>query len=145
MTRDQKTYRVACWLACFIIAGTFLSGFQKILYPADFALAVYRFHLLPGFAVNIVSLWVQWLEAVCAVCLLFVPKFRVAALWVSLVLLVLFTGGIAANLIRGSAFSCGCFSASPLAKPMDWLSVWRNMALALLAVLALVSFRRARK
>ena len=144
MTRDQKTYRLAYWLACFIVAATFLSGYHKILYPADFALAVYRFRLLPDFAVNAVSLWMQWLEVVCALCLLFVPKFRVAALWIALVLLVLFTGGIAVNLLRGSVFSCGCFSASPVAKPMDWLSVWRNIALILLAVLAFVSLRRSR-
>lgn len=144
MTRDQKTYRLAYWLACFTIAATFLSAYHKLLYPADFALAVYRFHLLPGFAVNLAALWMPWLELVCAFCLLFVPKFRVAALWIALVLLILFTGGIAVNLIRGSAFSCGCFSSSPAAKPMDWLSVWRNIALTLLVLLALVALRKSR-
>jgi putative oxidoreductase len=143
MTGDQKIYRFAYWIACFIIAIALLSGYQKILYPADFALSVYRFHLLPDFLVNIASLYFQWLEVACAICLLFVPKFRTAALWIALVLLTLFTGGIIINLIRGSAFSCGCFSNSPLARPMDWLNVARNAGLIALGLLGLISFRRS--
>lgn len=144
MTGDQKTYRLAYWIASFIIAAVLFSGYHKILYPADFALAVYRFHLLPDVAVSMVSLYVQWLEMGCAVCLLFIPKFRVAALWIALVLLILFTGGIVINLVQGSAFSCGCFSNSPVAKPMDWLSVARNGALIILGGLALFGFKRSR-
>ncbi|MEA2069071.1 MAG: MauE/DoxX family redox-associated membrane protein [Verrucomicrobiota bacterium] len=143
MTRDRKTYRLAHWLASFILAAVLLSGCHKILYPADFALAVYRFHLLPGFLVNAGSLYFQWLEMACAVCLLFIPKYRVAALWIVLVLLAIFTGGIAINLLRGSVFSCGCFSNSPIARPMDWLNVARNIALMALVGLALHGWRKS--
>ena len=101
MTRDQKIYRVAYWLCCLILAATFLSGYHKILYPESFALAVYRFHLLPDAWVNIGSLYFQWLEVVCALCLIFAPKLRRAVLWITLVLLILFTGAIGINLMRG--------------------------------------------
>jgi hypothetical protein len=37
VTRDQKTYRFAYWMASFIIAAVLLSGTHKIMYPADFA------------------------------------------------------------------------------------------------------------
>jgi len=142
MTRDQKIYQLAHWIAVFIIAGTFLSGYHKILYPDDFALSVYRFHLLPDALVNAASLFFQWLEVVCAVCLIFIPKYRVAALWIALVLLVVFTGGIAINLIRGTVFGCGCFSNSATAKPMDWMNVARNTALIALVGLALLAHKR---
>ena len=143
MNREQKTYRLAYWIASFIIGAPFLSGYYKMLQPADFALAVYRFHLLPGFLVNAVSLYIPWLELGCGVCLLFIPKYRVAALWISLGLLVLFPAGIAINLIRGSAFGCGCFSHSPAARPMDGLGVARNIELMLLALLALHARRKS--
>lgn len=143
MTSDQKIYRFAYWLACFIVASTFLSGYHKILYPADFALSVYRFHLLPDGLVNISSLYFQWLEVVCGACLLFVPKLRVAALWIALFLLIMFTGAIGINLIRGTAFSCGCFSNAPDAQPMDWTSLARNAALITVAFLALLGFKRS--
>ena len=144
MTRDQKTYRLAYGMASFIVATVLLSGYHKILYPADFALAVYRFHLLPDALVNVSSLYLQWLEIVCAVCLLFIPRYRAAALWVSLILLSLFPAGIAINLYRGTPFSCGCFSSSPIAKPMDGLSRVRNVALLALNGLALVGNKRSR-
>jgi hypothetical protein len=143
MTQDQKTYRLAYWIASCIIAATFLSGYHKVLYPADFALAVYRFHVLPGFMVNAASLYIQWLEIACAVCLLFIPKYRVAALWLALAMLALFTASIAINLVRGTVFGCGCFSHDPAARPMDGLSVARNIALMLLALLALHGRRKS--
>jgi len=142
MTRDQKTYRAAHLLASFIVAAVLLSGFGKIFHPADFALAVYRFHLLPDFLVNAVSLYFQWLEVACAVCLLFIPKYRVAALWIALGLFALFSGSIAINLLRGSPFSCGCFGSSPLAPPMDWLGVARNIALMGICALGIVARKR---
>lgn len=142
MTRDQKIYRLAYWLSSALIALTLLSGFYKLLYPADFALAVYRFQLLPDFLVNLTALYIPWLEVSCAACLLFIPRYRAAALLIVLALLVLFTGSITINLWRGAVISCGCFSGS-LDQPMTWLSVARNIGLILLATLALVAKRRS--
>lgn len=142
MTRDQKIYRFAYLLASWIIGLILLSGYHKILHPADFALAVYRYHLFPDFMVNFAALYFPWLETVCGLCLLLVPRFRRAALWIALVLLMGFTGGIIINLLRGTSFGCGCFSTSPLAQPMTWLSVARNAGLIFLASMALIAQRR---
>ena len=144
MTRDQKIYRMAYVLASLFIGVLLLSGYHKVLYPADFALTVFRFHLLPDAVVNAAALYFPWLEIVCGVCLLLIPGYRVAALWTALVLLVVFSVGIAVILLRGSAINCGCFSSSPLAKPMDGLSIARNVGLILLAVMALAASRKAR-
>lgn len=144
MTRDQKIYRFAHLLAAGIIGVLLLSGYPKLLYPTDFSLAVYRFHLLPDILVNVVAIYLPWLETVCAVCLLLVPRYRVAALWIVLALLVLFTGSIAINLLRGSAMGCGCFGSSATDVPMSWLNVARNVGLVLLAGLALVASKKAR-
>ena len=64
MTRDQRIYRLACILALCIIGGLLLSGYHKLLYPADFALAVFRFHLLPDVLVNVVAIYIPWLETI---------------------------------------------------------------------------------
>lgn len=142
MNRDQKIYRLAYWIASCIIAGVLLSGYRKILHPADFAVAVYRFHLLPGFLVNMTAIYLPWLEMVCAVCLLFIPRYRIAALWVVLCLLLVFTGTIAINLWRGSVFGCGCFGRGASDQPMSWLNIVRNIGLMLLAALALVGRKK---
>jgi len=144
MTRDQKIYRFAYLLASCIIGALLLSGCHKVLYPDDFSLAVFRFHLLPDSLVNIAAVYFAWLEAICALCLLAIPRFRAPALWITLVLLVIFSGGLIINLLRDSSFGCGCFSASPLAKPMSWLNVGRNGGLILLVAMALVAQRLQR-
>jgi hypothetical protein len=75
--------------------------------------------------------------------LIFSPKYRPAAFWTVMALLICFTAAITVNLLRGNGFGCGCFSSSPLARPMSWLSVFRNLALIALAGLALFARKRA--
>ncbi|QBG48641.1 hypothetical protein EGM51_14975 [Verrucomicrobia bacterium S94] len=144
VTKDRKIYRLAYWCCCAVLAVTFLSGYHKILYPDRFALAVYRFHLLPDALVNISALFVPWLEMVCAACLLLFPKFRIAALWITLFLLAAFTTAIGINLIQGTAFSCGCFSNAPDAEPMNGMSIVRNFMLMALTGLAFAAEKRSR-
>jgi putative oxidoreductase len=142
MTREHKIYQLAYWIASFVVAAVLLSGYQKIFFPADFAVSVYRFHLLPGFLVNLAALYLPWLELVCAVCLLFIPRYRSAALWIVLILLAGFTAAIGINLWRGSVFGCGCFGRGAADEPMNWLSLLRNTGLISLVVLALVARRK---
>lgn len=110
--------------------------------PSDFAVSVYRFHLLPGFLVNLATLYLPWLELVCAACLLFIPRYRGAALWIALILLAGFTAAIGINLWRGSVFGCGCFGRGTADQPMNWLSLLRNVGLICLVALALLSRKR---
>jgi len=92
--------------------------------------------------VNIVSLWIAWLELACAFILLFIPRFRFAALWLILGLLLVFSLGIGINLIRGSHIACGCFSTSPMAHPIGWLGLVKNIGLMILVVFALSKGKR---
>lgn len=120
------------FLALLLLVGVFgWSGSVKLMDPEYFAISVYRYHLLPSFAVNIIALWISMLEVVCAVSLLFLPRLRVAVLWVIFGLLIVFSGGIAINLAKGNQISCGCFSSSPLAHSMGWFGIAKNVMLAL--------------
>lgn len=142
--REHTIYRVAYWIASFIIAVVLLSGYPKILYPADFAVSVYRFHLMPGFLVNIIALYLPWLEMGCSACLLFVPRYRIAAMWIVLILLAGFTAAIGINLWRGSMFGCGCFGRGAADQPLSWISIVRNGALILLILLGMLCEKRTR-
>jgi len=142
MMDERKIYRMAYWIASFVIAGVLLSGYPKVLYPADFAVSVYRFQILPGFLVNITAIYLPWLEMVCAACLLLVPRYRIASLWIALFLLVGFSALIGLNLWRGSVFGCGCFGRGAADQPLSWLSLLRNAGLIGLVILALLSRSR---
>ena len=104
------------------------AGLHKVVHPAEFALSVFRYHLLPHEAVNMASLWIAWIELVSAVLLLF-PGMRKEALCILLLLLILFSAGLAVNLARGSHMACGCFSSSATAQPVGWISLLRNLVL----------------
>lgn len=145
MTHDHKIYQRTCRVASYVVAAVLLSGYQKLLFPADFAVSVYRFHLLPGFLVNIAALYLPWLELVCAGCLLFIPRYRSAALWIVLLLLAGFTAAIGINLWRGSAFGCGCFGRGAADEPLSWLSLLRNAGLICLVVLALLARNKSQE
>ena len=132
---DSIWVRYGRVVAIAVLAGVFgWSGLQKMVDPSGFSLSIFRYHLLPYDAVNAVSLWITGLELACAFILLFVPRLRMAALWLLLGLLLVFSFGIGINLLRGSHMACGCFSSSPMAHPIGWLGVLKNVGLMVLTV-----------
>jgi hypothetical protein len=140
MPRGTALVRIVRLLALATLIMVFgWSGLQKVIDPASFSLAVFRYHLLPHAAVNPVSLWIAWLEITCAFILLCIPPLRRAALWLILCMLIVFLLGIGINLIRGSHIACGCFSSSPMAHPVGWAALLKNLGLILVAGSALIT------
>lgn len=135
----RNAVKSAALLVCCLILGWVFAwaGITKLLNPEGFALAVYRYHLLPGALVNSVSIWLPAVEILCAV-LLFIPKFHRTALGMLLALLLVFSMAAAVSLLRGNAMACGCFSTSFAADSMGWTGILRNLGLM---VLTLVSLR----
>ena len=144
MTREQKLYRVTHWIAVFLVAAVFFSGYKKVLYPADFAATVYQFKLLPEGLINAFALYLPCLELVCALSLL-IPRYRWAALWVVLGLLLMFTGAIGISLWRGASFGCGCFGRGMADDPLSWIHLLRNLGLITLVFLAMVAQKKSRQ
>lgn len=60
-TRNRAGFFSA--IAIAVLAGVLgWSGIVKLLDPDAFTLAIYRYHLLPSWAVNVASLWISMLE-----------------------------------------------------------------------------------
>lgn len=130
------------WGICLVLAGVFLvSGLAKVGNPTAFALSIHQFGILPTICVNLVAIYLPWLEIVCACALVFFPATRVGALWLVLILLVVFSAALVSSLLRGEAVACGCFGsdASPASA---WSSIARNGGLVLLAFVALLFAKR---
>ena len=113
------------------------SGLSKMLNPEEFALALYRYHLVPDVMINILSLWIAAIEVICCGIILVVPRLRKPALFIVLGLFIAFTFALAINIMRGSNMACGCFSMSPMATPVGWIGILRNAGLTLLVIHAL--------
>ena len=130
------------------VAGVFLrAAWPKLLDPGAFALMVFRYQTLPDGAINLVALILPWIELICAVALLAIPRWRSAAGALIVGMLVVFTVLLISTIIRGIDISCGCFSVDAEAATIGWSSVIRNVvlvALTCLVVWAQCAWNRAR-
>lgn len=106
------------------------SGIGKLVDQSRFVEVVREYRLLPESAAAVVGWTLPGAELVLGIGLLmglFWPWFPAAAA----VLLLVFTGAVAANLARGrSALGCGCFGGTGGAR-LGWTIVTRNVALAI--------------
>jgi hypothetical protein len=125
------------WLARGGLAVVFVAAaVPKILDPGEFALAVYRYRLLPPGLVSLCAVYLPWIELCAAVGLLGSRMRRGSAL-ILILLLSVFTLAIIANLSRGIDIACGCFSVGGGGGRAGWLGIARNLGLMLPAALAL--------
>jgi hypothetical protein len=129
------------WVACLALAGVLITAaLPKISNPDQFALAVYQYQLLPTMLVNLVAVYLPWLEISCAAALVALPAARRGALLLVAGMLVVFTLAIAWVVIRGQAIPCGCFGGED-STAAGWWSLARNCGLLALTALALRATR----
>lgn len=121
--------RILALLATLLLAAVFLAAcVPKILHPHDFALAIYRYQLAPSSVINLAAIYLPWLELTAALALLF-PRWRIAAAWLVVAMLLLFIVAVSINLYRGLDIACGCFTLQADAHKMGWWNVARNVGL----------------
>ncbi len=129
------------WVACLALAGIFLAAaLPKILNPDLFALSVAQYRLLPGSLVNLVAIYLPWLELSCAAALAVLPSMRRGVLLLVAAMLVAFTLAIALAVLRGQSIPCGCFGGES-AMSTGWMALARNCGLLALTALALRATR----
>lgn len=129
------------WLACLALAGVFVAAaLPKISNPEMFALAVSQYRLLPGSLVNMVAIYLPWLEISCAAALAVLPSARRGVLLLVAAMLVGFTLAIAFVILRGESIPCGCFGGDN-SMSAGWIALARNCGLLVLAALALRATR----
>jgi len=112
-------------LARIILGCVFIyASLDKMAHPELFAEAVYNYQLSPEVAVNLVALWLPWLELLSGGLL-------VLGVWVhgsSLILsglMLIFLAALGINLARGLDIHCGCFTTQG-SDPMTILTLVRD-------------------
>jgi uncharacterized membrane protein YphA (DoxX/SURF4 family) len=112
-------------LARIIVGCVFIyASLDKIMHPELFAEAVYNYQLSPEVAVNVVALWLPWLELLSGVLLVLGVWVRGSSLILSGLMLV-FLGSLGINLARGLDIHCGCFTTQG-SDPMTILTLFRD-------------------
>ena len=111
---------------CALALIFFYAAWEKIIFPREFAKAVYFYQLLPDFAVNLTAVVLPVLEFLLGACLLAGLCVRGASL-ISALLFLIFATALSINLARGLDISCGCFGSS--SGNINWLYLVRDVAL----------------
>ena len=128
-----------------ILAAIFLlASVPKIIAPQEFAVAVFRYQLLPDAAINLMAIFLPWIELVAAIAIL-IPRTSAAAAAIFFGLLAVFTVAISIDLVRGIDISCGCFTLDADAGPIGWWEVVRDVGFLTLAGFVLWAGRRPAK
>lgn len=107
------------------------ASMSKIPFPAEFALALASYQMLPYWAVNFFSIALPWTEVICGLFLILGLRSRAVSSIIGL-LLIVFIIGITTNLIRGAPIGCGCFGNA--GDQITWWDVPRDIIWLLLTV-----------
>ena len=124
---------------CLGLALLFASAaWHKLSDLVHFELTLRAYRLLPSWLNSPIATLFPLAETSIAVGFLYPPA-RKGAAFAAVVLLVHYTGAIAANLVRGRReIDCGCFASSARV-PLSGLLVGRNMFLIVAASVPLMS------
>lgn len=96
--------------ASLLLGGSFLwSSYHKIADPPDFAKVVFNYKLLPAEYINLLAIYMPWLELFAGLAVFTGLGRRGGALSLGL-LSLLFIGALSFNLYRGHPTICGCFN-----------------------------------
>ena len=107
------------------IAGLFIyAGMVKINYTAEFAETIASYRMVPYWGVNAMAVTLPWIELVSGILLVCGIRVRSAIVVIGS-LLVMFTVGIAVNLIWKAPIDCGCFQT--LGETISWETLMRDL------------------
>ncbi len=122
-----------------VMGGIFLyAAGSKLIDPRPLVTIIWGYRILPAGPINLMAIYMPWLELLVGVGLLTGFKRRAAAL-VGAGLLLMFISALGINAVRGVNVACGCFSASAEDVSNAWLLVLRDLPM-LAAALVLLLF-----
>lgn len=131
------------WLLRAALAGVFVyAAIPKLLEPAEFAISIQNYRIVPDAIVGHLALFVPVFELVIALGLL-LPAYQRGAALLATLMLAVFTVAMAQARWRGIDLSCGCFGAAFEAK-VSWFTVARTLALGVVSAIVLVATHKLR-
>jgi uncharacterized membrane protein YphA (DoxX/SURF4 family) len=115
------------------LGGIFLyAAVPKVLDPRPLLTIIWGYRILPAGPINLVAIYMPWLELFVGLGLLTGFLRRGAAFW-AFFLLSLFQVALLVNAFRGVNVACGCFSQSAEDVHNAWFLVLRDLPMWLAA------------
>jgi uncharacterized membrane protein YphA (DoxX/SURF4 family) len=119
------------------LGGLFIyAAYQKVIDPHPLITIIWGYRILPPGPVNLMAIFMPWLELLVGLGLLTGFKRRGAAVWATL-LLSMFVVALLINAVRGINVACGCFSTSSEDVQNAWFLVLRDLPMLFAAAVIL--------
>jgi uncharacterized membrane protein YphA (DoxX/SURF4 family) len=147
MNRRVRSWLFHPWLSFIVRVGLgavlIYASYHKIADPPDFAKVIYNYKLVPPAAINLLAIYLPWVEAFTGAALILGVGYRGAAL-AALVFFCVFIAALGFNLARECPTICGCFGTHAAGAVLTdaekfaqmRTSILRDSGLALLALYA---------
>ena len=120
------------------LGGIFLyAAYGKLLDPRPLVTIIWGYRIVPPGPINLMAIYMPWLELLVGLGLLTGVARRAAALW-AVALLIVFELALGINALRGVDVACGCFSSSADDVHNAWLLVLRDLPMLLAALIMLL-------
>jgi putative oxidoreductase len=111
---DWKGHKYLAIPARIYIGWIFIAAsLHKIAHPADFALDIATYEILPLFLINIMALTLPWIEIASGVLIIVGFKSRACA-WMICGMMIMFIIALGIALYHGLDMQCGCFASSAM-------------------------------
>jgi uncharacterized membrane protein YphA (DoxX/SURF4 family) len=121
-----------------VLGGVFLyAAGSKLVDPRPLVTIIWGYRILPPGPINLMAIYMPWVELLAGLGLLSGYKRRAAALLAS-GLLTMFIVALGINAVRGVNVACGCFSASAQDVSNAWLLVLRDLPMLAAALVVLL-------
>ncbi len=106
---------------------------DKMANPADFAKIIHNYQVLPVQLINLLAIFLPWIELLTGLFLV-IGKWEKASALIISTLLVIFILGLSQALIRGLDISCGCFSVKPSSTSEVWLRIIEDIVMLFFSI-----------
>jgi uncharacterized membrane protein YphA (DoxX/SURF4 family) len=124
---SRPCYRWLYLAAAVVLGGIFVyASASKLVDPRPFVTIIWNYRLLPPGPVNLIAIFLPWLELLVGIGLIVGFRRRAAAAWAT-AMLAGFTVALLINAVRGLDVACGCFSTSSEDTHNAWLLVLRDL------------------
>jgi uncharacterized membrane protein YphA (DoxX/SURF4 family) len=128
-----------------IIGGIFIyAAVDKIIHPEAFARIIHNYRLLPPSLINLLAIFMPWIEFIAGICLIIGFKYKGANLLIIGMLLV-FIAALAISHARGININCGCFSTASSVKSDLLARIIEDILMAIGCIVIGLSKDRHRK
>jgi|CXWL01.1.fsa_nt_gi uncharacterized membrane protein YphA (DoxX/SURF4 family) len=112
-----------------LIGGLYIyAAWYKIVVPAEFAKAIWFYHLVPGNLINVMALILPWLEMLLGVGLILGIWFRGSA-FSGTALMLVFIAALTSAVMRNLSIDCGCFKSTAAGANSARETLYRDLAL----------------